>query len=85
MLEIIYEAMLRYLDKCLCWNDHAINSIIIALGCALFCEQEFLWSVEEGLAVSMVTAPVLVLLNSYVCYNSVLVPATVSSGPRLFM
>lgn len=69
MLRIIYEAMLRYLAKCLCWDDHAINSIIIALGCALFCEQEFLQSVEEGLAISMVTAPVLVLFNSYVRYN----------------
>lgn len=76
--------MLRYLAKCLCWNDHAINSIIIALGCALFLSKNFV-STEEGLAVSAVMAPMLVLLNLHLCYNSIWVPAMVSSGPRLFM
>lgn len=81
-LQIIYEAMLRYLAKCLCWNEVAINPIIIAPGCALLSEQGFLGS---GIFTSSIMAPMLVLLNSYLGYNSIWVSTMVSTGPEMFM
>lgn len=51
--------MLWYLAKCLGWKDHAINSIIIALGRALLSEQGF-----SGSGIFTFVAPMLVLFNS---------------------